>query len=108
MAQGGWQVITKERLAELRNDIEVGWSDPIKTRYKDFKELLETIESLLRVAEAAEVAGESLEDLLYHGIRMPNGAVHESNRDVAKQSLEDLCEALQALRGKESDVPKTL
>lgn len=47
----GVEVITKERLSELRNDIEVGWSDPIKTRYKDFKELLDTIEFFLRENE---------------------------------------------------------
>lgn len=51
-------------------------------------EIKKLIIALLARLEAAELGCESLEDLLHHGMKYPNGAIHEANPDLAKDRLE--------------------
>lgn len=55
-------MIDEKELAELRHDMELGWSDPVKLRYKDLKEYLDTLSAALKVVRAAQ----SVADQIYH------------------------------------------
>jgi hypothetical protein len=78
----GEKSFTDDDLKRVKEEFEpYGEGDPRILTGSDWLGLIARL-------EAAELCSESLDDLLHHGIKYPNGAVHEADPDLAKERLE--------------------